>query len=105
MQEITVLELKRRTDAREQLNVIDVREPSEYEEYNIGGLLIPLSQIVGMQTEQIDHLKDQELIIHCRSGKRSMQACLYLESMGFTNVKNLVGGVEAWKQLVDGKGE
>jgi rhodanese-related sulfurtransferase len=98
MQEITVLELKRRTDARERLNIIDVREPDEYEAYNIGARLIPLGQIMNMQTEEIDDLKNEELIVHCRSGKRSLQACLFLETMGFTNVKNLTGGIIAWQE-------
>lgn len=100
MQEITVQELKTRLDAGEQLNIIDVREPDEYAEYNMGAKLIPLGNIMGMQTEAIDDLKDQELIVHCRSGKRSMQACMFLETMGFTNCKNLTGGILAWKELV-----
>lgn len=102
MQEITVLELKRRTDAGEQLNIIDVREPDEYDAYNIGAQLIPLGRIMNMQTEAIDDLKDEELIVHCRSGKRSLQACLFLETMGFTNVKNLTGGILAWQEQCDG---
>ena len=106
MQEISVLELKRRTDARERLHIIDVREPDEYEAYNIGARLMPLGQIMNMQTEDIDDLKHEELIVHCRSGKRSLQACLFLETMGFTNVKNLTGGIIAWQEQCDGsKGE
>jgi rhodanese-related sulfurtransferase len=103
MQEISVQELKQRLDAGEQLYVIDVREPEEYAEYNIGAKLLPLGKIMGMQLEDIDDLKDEELIIHCRSGKRSMQACMVLEQVGFTNVKNVTGGVLAWQDMV-GKG-
>jgi len=98
MQEITVQEVKSRLAAGEPLHILDVREPEEYAEFNIGGKLLPLGNVLSMQTEAIDTWKNEELIIHCRSGKRSMQACLFLESMGFTNVKNMIGGVLAWQE-------
>lgn len=98
MKEITVEELKQRLDNGEQLHVIDVREPEEYNEYNMGAPLIPLGQIMGMQLDEIDDLRDEELIIHCRSGKRSMQACMVLEQIGFKNCVNLVGGALAWQE-------
>ena len=99
MTNITVTELKSRVDAGEQLHIIDVREPSEYAEYNIGGKLIPLGQIANMQLDELEDLKNDELIIHCKMGGRSMQACMILEQAGFTNVVNVTGGVMAWKQL------
>ena len=98
MKNITVEELKSRLDAGEKLHIIDVREPAEYAEYNIGGKLIPLGQIMGMQLEDLEDLKNEELIIHCKAGSRSMQACMVLEQVGFTNVVNVTGGVMAWKQ-------
>lgn len=98
MQEITVEQLKNRIAAGEMLNVIDVREPEEYAEYNIGAKLIPLGNIMSMQIEDLEDLKNQELIIHCRSGKRSAQACMVLEQVGFTNTVNVVGGVLAWQE-------
>lgn len=98
MKEITVEELKQRIDNGEQLNVIDVREPDEYTEYNIGAKLIPLGLIMGMQLDELDDLKDEELIIHCRSGKRSMQACMVLKQVGFSNVVNVIGGAMAWQE-------
>ncbi|GAO45711.1 rhodanese-like domain-containing protein [Flavihumibacter petaseus] len=98
MENITVEELKARMDAGEQLHVIDVREPEEFAAYNIGALLIPLGKIQSMQIEEIEDLKNEELIIHCRSGKRSMTACLFLEMLGFTNTKNLEGGMLAWEE-------
>ena len=98
MQEITVEELKSRVDAGERMNVIDVREPDEYAEYNLGAKLIPLGQVLSMQLDELDDLKNEELIIHCKSGKRSLQACLVMEQMGFSNVKNLVGGAMAWQE-------
>ena len=98
MKNITVEELKSRLDAGEKLHIIDVREPAEYAEYNIGGTLIPLGQIMGMQLETLEDLKNEELIIHCKAGSRSMQACVVLEQVGFTNVVNVIGGTMAWKQ-------
>ncbi len=98
MQEITVEELKRRADAGEKLNVIDVREPEEYAEFNIGAKLIPLGNVLNMQVDELEDYKDEELIVHCRSGKRSAQACLFLETMGYSNCKNVVGGVLAWQE-------
>lgn len=99
MENITVNELKSRLDAGEKLNIIDVREPEEYKEYNIGGKLIPLGKIMTMQTDELEDYKDEELIIHCRSGKRSAQACLFLETMGYSNCKNLEGGILAWQEM------
>lgn len=99
MQDITAAELKQRLDAGEQLHIIDVREPGEYAEYNIGAKLIPLGQVMAMQVDELEDWKNDELIVHCRSGKRSAQAGLMLETLGFQNVKNLVGGVLAWQEL------
>jgi rhodanese-related sulfurtransferase len=104
MQEITVEQLKERVAAREKLNVIDVREPDEYKEYNIGAKLIPLGNILSMQVDELEDLKNEELIIHCRSGKRSMQACMVLEQMGFTNTVNVTGGVLAWQEKYGNEG-
>lgn len=97
MENITVEQLKARMDAGEKINLIDCREPSEYAEFNIGGKLIPLGQIQAMQTEEIDDLKNEEVIIHCRSGKRSVTACLFLETLGFTHTVNVLGGVLDWQ--------
>lgn len=103
MQEISVEELKQRLESGEKLNIIDVREPDEFAEYNINGKLIPLGNILSMQVDEIEDLKEEEIIVHCRSGKRSLQACMFLETMGFTNCKNLAGGVLAWQELVNAK--
>jgi rhodanese-related sulfurtransferase len=98
MQNITPEEVKRRIDAGEKLNIIDVREPSENAEFNIGGKLIPLGKIQSMQIDELEELKDQELIMYCRSGNRSGQACLTLDMLGFKNTRNLTGGMLAWKE-------
>lgn len=98
MQTITVEELKSRMDAGEKINLIDVREPHENADFNIGGKLIPLGKIQTMQTEELDDLKEEEVIIYCRSGQRSMMACMFLDTLGFKNTKNMIGGVLAWKE-------
>jgi rhodanese-related sulfurtransferase len=103
MNTITVEELKRRMDAGEKINLIDVREPAEYAEFNIGGQLIPLGQIQAMQIDEIEDLKDQEVIIHCRSGKRSATACMFLDTLGFANTVNVEGGVLAWQEKFGSK--
>jgi rhodanese-related sulfurtransferase len=98
MENITVEELKSRIDAGEKINIVDVREPHENAEFNIGGTSIPLGKIQTMQIEEIEDLKEQELIFYCRSGNRSGQACMFLDAMGFKNTKNLVGGMLAWQE-------
>jgi rhodanese-related sulfurtransferase len=98
MENISVEELKKRLDAGEELNIVDVREPNENAEFNIGGKLIPLGRIQTMQVDEIEDLRDKEIIVYCRSGNRSGQACLILETMGFTKTKNLSGGMLAWKE-------
>ncbi len=99
MQDISVHELKQRKDAGEELYIIDVREPAEYEAVNMGALLIPLGKILNAQIDEIEDWKDKELIVHCRSGVRSVTACTMLDQMGFTNTKNLAGGILAWEAL------
>ena len=99
MKNISVEELKGRMASGEQLTVIDVREPSEYAEFNIGGKLIPLGQIMNLQLDELEDYRDKELIVHCKAGMRSMQACMMLEQAGFTNVVNVAGGLDAWKKL------
>jgi len=98
MTNISPEEVKRRIDAGEKINLIDVREPYENADFNIGGKLIPLGKIQSMQTEDIDNLKNEEVILYCRSGNRSGIAAMTLDSMGFTNTKNLSGGMLAWTE-------
>lgn len=101
MTNITPQEVKRRLDAGEKLNLVDVRQPEETEEFNIGGIALPLGYIQNMETEKIDNLKNEEVIFYCRSGKRSATAALFLEQAGFANVKNLTGGMLAWQELIE----
>lgn len=98
MKTITAEELKARIDAGEALNIVDVREPHEHEEFNIGGTLYPLGRILAMDVDELESLKDQEVIFYCRSGNRSGQACMFAETMGFTNVINLTGGMLNWRE-------
>jgi len=97
MTTITVEELKSRIEAGEKLNILDVREPHENVEFNIGGSLLPLGKIQTMQLDDIEDWKNDEIIVYCRSGNRSGQACLIMESAGFTNVRNLTGGMLEWR--------
>lgn len=99
MQIITAEDVKARLDAGEKINLIDVREPNEHEEFNIGGQLLPLGQIRNFEIDAIESLKDAEVIVYCRSGNRSGQAAMLLETMGFTNVNNLAGGMMRWQEL------
>jgi rhodanese-related sulfurtransferase len=98
MQLITVTELQERLAKGEQLHLVDVREPVENLEFNIGGVLLPLGAIKNMDVDRLEAWKNQEVICYCRSGNRSGQACQILDMLGFTNTKNLVGGMLAWQQ-------
>jgi len=99
MENISVKELKERLEAGENIHLLDVREPDENAEFNIGGTLIPLGRIHSMQFDEIEDLTNEEIVIYCRSGNRSLQACIFLEMTGFKNVKNLAGGLVEWKTL------
>lgn len=98
MTNITAAELKKRLEAGEKLHIIDVREPHENAEFNIGGVLLPLGRVQTMQLDDIETLKDEEVIVYCRSGNRSGQACQILDLAGFKNTKNLVGGMLNWRE-------
>ncbi len=98
MTNITPEEVKKRLDAGEKLNIVDVREPHENADFNIGGTLIPLGNIQTMQVDEIEDLKDKEVIFYCRSGNRSGQACMFLDAMGFKNTRNLTGGMLLWEE-------
>src|SRR5690606_29900236 len=98
MKEVTVQELKEMIDRNEDFQLIDVREPFEYEVSNLNGLNIPLAGIV-IESDKVS--KDKPVIIQCRSGKRSAQAVMLLEQQGFDNLANLTGGILAWKDEID----
>lgn len=95
MNEITVQDLKKMIDNKEDFQLIDVRETFEYEMSNLNGLNIPLAGLL-LEADQIS--KDKPVIMQCRSGARSAAAINQLEKQfGFTNLYNLKGGILAWK--------
>jgi adenylyltransferase/sulfurtransferase len=96
--EIQVEELKRRLDAKEDLFVLDVREPHEYQICNIGGHLIPLGDLP-RRVNELD--SSREIVAHCRSGVRSAKAVDFLQQAGFKKVHNLAGGILAWADRID----
>ncbi|MPR32793.1 rhodanese-like domain-containing protein [Salmonirosea aquatica] len=98
--DITVQELKERLDKGEALHFYDVREEYEYEADNLGATLIPLGELPD-HLDELEPLKDEEIIIHCRSGARSGNAQKYLQGNGFTNVRNVTGGILAYRQMED----
>jgi rhodanese-related sulfurtransferase len=98
--DITVKELKERLDRGEKLNILDVREVPEFNAGKISNFNIPMGEIPH-QLARLTEFKDQELILYCRSGGRSGAMTQYLKSQGFKNVRNLIGGVLAWKAEID----
>ena len=96
MNSITVIALKEKIDNAEDLQLVDVREPYEHEEFNIGGDLIPLNEIA-QQVEKI--ATGKPVVIYCRKGIRSQIAIQRLQAkFPFNNLYNLIGGTEAWKK-------
>lgn len=99
IKEITVEELKEKIDNNEDFQLIDVREPFEYEVSNLNGENIPLGGIL-IESDRI--ATDKPVIMQCRSGKRSAAAVMQLEAqLGLTNLYNLQGGIIAWQQAFD----
>jgi len=96
MKDITVEELKLKLEAGEDFVFIDVREPYEYEEFNLGSQLIPLGNLMS-HLHVLEAHKEDEIVILCRSGIRSGAAKEAMAQLGFKNVRNLLGGVVDWK--------
>jgi sulfur-carrier protein adenylyltransferase/sulfurtransferase len=94
-------DLKRKMDRKEDVVLLDVREPFEYEIAHIpGSVLVPMSQFQQREAE-LERFKDKEVVVHCHVGGRSSQIAGYLRRKGFRNVKNLTGGIRAWSADVD----
>jgi adenylyltransferase/sulfurtransferase len=98
--QITVKELKRRIDAGEDVQLIDVREPYEYQIAQIGGKLIPQND-VPQRLAEID--RDREVVVHCKSGGRSQRIAEFLKQSGYSRVVNVAGGILAWSDEIDPK--
>jgi rhodanese-related sulfurtransferase len=98
MNDITPQDLKALKDEGTQINLLDVREEFEYDEYNLDGKLIPLGELPE-RLDELEDWKEKEVIVHCKSGGRSATAKNFLVSKGFKNVKNLLQGAEGYKRL------
>jgi len=98
MREISATELKTRQDRGDNLFVLDVREPHEYQICNLNGTLIPLGELQ-RRVNELD--SSAEMVVHCRSGKRSADAIRFLQTVGFKKLWNLKGGILAWANEVD----
>jgi rhodanese-related sulfurtransferase len=96
--EITPRELKERMDRGDELFILDVREPHEYQICNLKGHLIPLGELP-RRVHELD--SSNEIVAHCRSGKRSAEAVDFLRKAGFRKVLNLRGGILSWSTEVD----
>jgi adenylyltransferase/sulfurtransferase len=96
--EITVEELKMKLDGGQDVFLLDVREPHEYEIANLGGTLIPLHDLP-KRVNELD--SSHEIVVYCATGIRSGKAVKFLTDVGFRKVKNLVGGISAWAEKID----
>jgi adenylyltransferase/sulfurtransferase len=96
--EISVEELKKRLDNKEDLFILDVREPQEYQICNLNGYLIPLRDLP-KRINELDTAK--EIVVHCKVGGRSRQAVEFMKQAGFRKIKNLVGGIDEWAERID----
>ena len=98
VEEISVRELKERLDRGDDILLLDVREPVEYEIANLGARLIPLTELPA-RVNELDTAR--EIVVHCHHGPRSARAVEFLKDMGFARVKNLTGGIDAWSVEID----
>ena len=101
--EIPVEEVKLKLDGSEKFTLVDVREPSEYDICRIdGSVLIPLGKIEEMKPQNLNGLsQNDEIILHCKAGMRSLKAVKALKKIGFENVKSMAGGIEEWSEKID----
>jgi sulfur-carrier protein adenylyltransferase/sulfurtransferase len=97
--DITVDELKQRLDRREEVFILDVRNPEEYQLCRItGSTLIPLPSL-NTRVQELD--PEREMVVHCKSGMRSQKAIAFLRQQGFRKLRNLKGGIMAWADHID----
>lgn len=100
MEELNPSELKAKLEKGENVKLIDVREPYEHEEYNIGGDLIPLAELMG-RLGGMDEYRNQVIVVYCKSGNRSQMAQNIMQNAGFDDVYNLKGGMDQWREEID----
>lgn len=99
--EITVYDLKRRIDEDNCPFILDVREQWEYDVANLKGYLIPLKKLPERLEELEQYQEDDLIVVHCQSGGRSAKAVKLLLSKGYSNAKNLRGGIAEWGKHID----
>jgi adenylyltransferase/sulfurtransferase len=101
--EIAVEQVKQMLDAKHAFKLIDVREPSEYDICKIeGATLIPLGDIEAKDPARLNGLNlEDEIVLHCKAGVRSMKALKAMEKMGFRNLKSMRGGINEWSEKID----
>lgn len=97
MEDITVHQLKEKIENNEDFFLLDVREHYEADAFNIGAKVVPLGSLPFALDELSVH-KNKEIVVHCRSGARSAKAKSFLLQNGFSNVRNLLGGMLAWQE-------
>jgi rhodanese-related sulfurtransferase len=102
MNDITVQELKQKLENHEDFILIDVREQYEHDEFNIGGEVATLQSTLPQKIAALQQDADKEIILYCRSGNRSALAKQLFMQSGFTHVRNLLGGMNAWKEANPG---
>ncbi len=98
--QLSVEQLKQKLDAGERPFILDVREPHEFQIVNMGGYLLPLGEVVARLVELEEH-REREIVIHCKTGRRSQDAAHILREAGFSNIHNLAGGIQAWAEKID----
>jgi adenylyltransferase/sulfurtransferase len=96
--QISVTEFKSEQDSGQDIYLLDVREPHEYQIANIGGHLIPLGDLPN-RIGELD--SSREIVVHCKMGGRSQKAAEFLQSAGFRKIRNLAGGIQAWSEQID----
>ncbi len=104
MKDITVQELKRKKEAGESFLLLDVREPNERQAFHIGGAFEPMGNFPAAAEKYADH-RDEEVVVYCRSGRRSAYVQALLRQQGFRQVRNLEGGILAWIDAFGPQGE
>jgi adenylyltransferase/sulfurtransferase len=98
VEQISVTDFKRKLDADEDIFLLDVREPHEYQIASLGGHLIPLGDLQS-RVHELD--SSREIVVHCKMGGRSQKAAEFLKQAGFKKVRNLAGGIQAWSEQID----
>lgn len=98
MNDLTVHELKQKLENKDDFILIDVRELYEHTDFNIGGELATLQTTLMDKISELKDQSDREIVVYCRSGNRSSMAKQLFVQAGFSNVRNLIGGMIAWRE-------